>query len=156
MLQLAPVYVPILWADFLCHHNLLLDVANQKVFCNSSPGSLAILLSSSLPMSSSLHAALLSNLKCVFHLLLEFPDVLSFAGSIATPPCHPVCPHLLTHPGPLVFAKARRRDPDKLAIAKVEFSAMASSAVQFLLGLFLSTWLRRKKAVGDLAAIIGG
>ena len=32
LFQLAPVSVPILGADSLHHHNLLLDVANQKVF----------------------------------------------------------------------------------------------------------------------------
>ena len=58
LFQLAPVSVPILGADFLCHHNLLLDVVNQKVFSNSSPGSPIISLSSSNPTSSSLHAPL--------------------------------------------------------------------------------------------------
>ena len=33
--QLAPVSVPILGADFLLHHHLLVDVAGKKVFNNS-------------------------------------------------------------------------------------------------------------------------
>ena len=90
MFQLAPVSVPILRPDFLRHHNLLLDVANQKVFSNSSPGSPVILLSSSPPTSSSLCAALLFTLKCVSDLLLEFPDVLSSDGFASSPPCHPI------------------------------------------------------------------
>ena len=52
MFQLAPVLVPILGADFLRHHNLLLDVAIQKVFSNSSPGSPVILLPYSTPLPS--------------------------------------------------------------------------------------------------------
>ena len=99
MFQLAPVSVPILRADFLCHHNLLLDVANQKVFRNSSPSSPAILLPFSPLTSSSLCAALLSTPKCVSNLLLEFTDVLSLDGFTDSPPCHPVCHHFLTCPG---------------------------------------------------------
>ena len=61
LFQLAQVSVPILGVDFLRHHNLLLDVGNQKVYSNSSPGSPAFLLtSSSLPSSSFLQASLLS------------------------------------------------------------------------------------------------
>ena len=73
MFQLAPVSVPILRLDFLHHHNLLLALANQKVFNNSSPGSPAILLPSSPPTSSSPLAPLLSTPKCVSDLLLDFP-----------------------------------------------------------------------------------
>ena len=36
--QLAPVALPILGADFLQHHRLLLYVSNQSVFCPASPG----------------------------------------------------------------------------------------------------------------------
>ena len=32
LFQLAPVSIPILGVDFLRHHNLFLDLANQKVF----------------------------------------------------------------------------------------------------------------------------
>ncbi len=37
--------------------------------------------------------------------------------------------HLLTQPGPPVFAKARRLDPEKLASAKQEFSAMEKAGI---------------------------
>ena len=77
LFQLALVSVPILKADFLHHHTLLMELANKKVFSNSSPGSPAISLTSSPPSSSSLHAALLFTPKCVSVLVQEFPDVLS-------------------------------------------------------------------------------
>ena len=57
--QLAPVSVLILGTDFFRHHDLLLDVGNQKVFSSSSPGSSAIMLTS-FPKPSSHRADLLS------------------------------------------------------------------------------------------------
>ena len=129
LFQLASVSVPILGVDFLCHHNLLLDVDNQKVFSNFSPGSPAILLTSSSQPSSFLRAALLSTPKCVSELLLKFPDVLSSKGFTASPPCHPVRHYLLTKAGPPVFAKSCRLDPEKLGTAKAEFSAMEKAGI---------------------------
>ena len=38
--------------------------------------------------------------------------------------CHGTRHHLLTNPGPLVFAKPRRLDPEKLAAAQEEFYTM--------------------------------
>ena len=105
--QLAQVSVPILGADFLRHHNFMLKVANQKVLSNSSPGSPVILLSSSLPTSSSLHAALQS----VSDLLLEFPYVLSSDGFTASPTRHPIRHHLLTHPWPAGFCQSLQPGP---------------------------------------------
>ena len=113
-------------ADFLCHHNLLLDVANQKVFSSSSP---SLCLTSSPPPSPSLRATFLSAPKCISDLLSDFPDVLSSDGFTASPPRHQIRHHLLTHPGPVVFAKARRLDPDKLSVAKAEFSAMKKAGI---------------------------
>ena len=85
--QLAPVSLPILGADFLRHHCLLLDVANQRVFCPASPGSPEIsLTSSALSSASSFHANLLYTSQCISNLLSEFPDVLSFNGFSALPP----------------------------------------------------------------------
>ena len=105
-------------------------MANQKVFSSSSPGSPAILLTSSPPPSSStLQASLLSTPKCVSDLLLEFPDVLSSDSFTAFLSCHPIRHHLFTKPGPPVFSKYCRLDPDKLATAKAEFSAMEKAGI---------------------------
>ena len=83
LFQLAPVFVPILRVDFLRHHNLLLVVANQKVFSNSSP---SLCLSSSPPPSPSLRATFLSAPKGISDLLSNFPDVFSSDGFTASPP----------------------------------------------------------------------
>ena len=74
-------------------------------------------------------AAFLSTPKCVSELLGEFHDVLQSDGFTASPPRHKVRHHILTNPGPPIFAKARRLDPDKLAAAKAEFSAMEKSGI---------------------------
>ena len=99
--QLAPMALPILGADFLKHHRLLLDVSNQRVFCPASPGSPEISLVALAPsMTSGLHATLLSTPQCISDLLFEFPDVLSSDGFTASKPQHQIRHHLLTQPGP--------------------------------------------------------
>ena len=128
--QLAPVAIPILGADFLKHFNLLLDVANQRVFSFDSPTSPSIVLPT-VPDSTSapFKANLLTTPKCIQDLLAEFPDVASSDGFTASKPRHGVKHHLLTQPGPPVFARARRLDPEKLASAKAEFSAMEKAGI---------------------------
>jgi len=128
--QLAPVAVPILGADFLKHYNLLLDVSNQRVFSADSPTSPSIILPTS-PDSkpAPFTANLLATPQCITDLLAEFPDVVSSDGFTASKPRHGVTHHLLTQPGPPVFAKARRLDPEKLESAKREFSAMEKAGI---------------------------
>ena len=105
--QLAPVAISILGADFLKHYNLLLDVSNQRVFSTDSPTSPSIVLPTC-PDSkpAPLKANLLATPKCIFDLLAEFPDVVSSDSFTASKPHHGITHHLLTQPGPPVFAKA--------------------------------------------------
>jgi cleavage and polyadenylation specificity factor subunit 1 len=119
-----------LGADFLKHFNLILDVSNQRVFSADSPTTPSIILPTA-PESPSapLKANLLTTPKCIQDLLTEFPDVASSDGFTASKPRHGVKHHLLTQPGPPVFAKARRLDPEKLASAKAEFSAMEKAGI---------------------------
>ena len=99
--QLAPVAIPILGANFLKHYNLLLNVSNQRVFSPDSPTSPSIVLPTTLDFKSApLKANLLATPKCISYLLAEFPDVIS----------PDITHHLLTQPGPPVFAKSRRLD----------------------------------------------
>ena len=116
LFQLAPVAVPILGADFLLHHQLLVDVAGRRVF-KESPSSSCV-LDACESSSSPPRACLIAAPKCVSELLAEFPDVLSSDGFEVSSPRHDVRHHILTNPGPPVFAKARRLDPVKLAAAK--------------------------------------
>ena len=126
LFQLAPVSVPILGADFLCRHNLFLDVANQKVFSSSSP---SMCLTSSPLLSSSLRATLLSAPKCISDLLSKFPNVLSSDGfqllGLATRSST-----IFSHNLDLLFLlNPPAMDPDKLAVAKAEFSAMEKAGI---------------------------
>ena len=57
--------------------------------------------------SAPFQANLLSTPKCIQDLLAEFPDVASSDGFTASKPRHGVKHHLLTQPGPPVFARAR-------------------------------------------------
>ena len=45
------------------------------------------------------------------------------------PPKHGIRHHLQTQPGPPVFAKSRHLDPEKLEIARLEFSAMEKAGI---------------------------
>ena len=126
---MAPVFVPILGADFVQHHDLSVNVRNKKVFSNSASRSFSVDLSSSPPSTSSMQAAFLSTPQCMSDLLQELPDVLQSDGFTAAPPRHQVHHHILTKSGLPVFAKARRLDPAKLAVAKTEFSAMEKAGI---------------------------
>ena len=129
--QLAPVSVPILGADFLQHHDLSVNLRSKTVFSNSYSNGSKIVVPASSPVDATtpMQAAFLSTPKCVSELLEEFPDVLQSDGFTASPPRHKVRHHILTNPGPPIFAKARRLDPVKLAAAKAEFSAMEKSGI---------------------------
>ena len=142
--QLAPVAISILGADFLKHYNLLLDVSNQRVFSTDSPTSPSIVLPTC-PDSkpAPLKANLLATPKCIFDLLAEFPDVVSSDSFTASKPHHGITHHLLTQPGPPVFAKARRLDPEKLASDEAEFATMEKAGIiprsnSLLLAAYLS------------------
>ena len=126
--HLAPVSTPILGADFLRHHHLLVDMAGRRVLESSTLNGVGESLSSS-DDPGFLRAALLSTPECIRELLSEYPDVLSSDGFTASPPRHSVRHHLLTQPGPPVFAKARRLDPVKLETAKKEFAAMEEAGI---------------------------
>ena len=126
--QLAPVSVPLLGADFLEHFNLLVDIKGPKVVHADYPEDIIICPSSG-PQPTFKLVSFLSTPQQVKKLLEEFPDVLSSDGFTASKPCHGVRHHLLINPSPLVFAKPRRLDPEKLAAAKKEFSTMEKTGI---------------------------
>ena len=121
--QLTPVSVPLLGADFLQHFNLLVDIKGRRVVHADWPESV-IFRASDGPQSAFQRVAFLSAPQQVRKLLEDFPDVLSSDNFTDSKPRHGVSHHLLTNPGPPVFAKPQRLDPENLAAAKEEFSAM--------------------------------
>ena len=74
----------------------------------------------------------------------NFPDVLSSDGFTASKPRHGIRHHLLTNPGPPVYSKPRRLDPDKLSAAKEKNSPSWRKPELFvnllLLGHHLFIW----------------
>lgn len=114
----AKVSNPLLGADFLCAHGLLVDVKNRRLVSAETFSSFPCELSGSgsSRLSSTLTASEFSSM------LAEFPALTMPTFSAATAK-HGV-EHYIPTTGPPVHARARRLDPGKLAIAKAEFEAM--------------------------------
>ena len=125
---LAPVSTPILGADFLRSFSLLVDIAGKRIIDAVSLDSLSANPSvSSVPDNFCNHLS--ATPPSVRKVIAEFPEVFSSDGFSASAPKHGVFHDLPTVPGPPVFAKARRLDPDKLASAKAEFLKMEKAGV---------------------------
>ena len=121
---LANVSMPILGSDFLRHNHLLVDVAGSRLLDSSTLEPIPAVSSGSSSSKSDLYAALLSTPEEFRDLLSEYPDVVSSKGFFTSDPKHKVRHTVPTTPGPPVFAKARRLDPEKLESARKEFAAM--------------------------------
>ena len=77
-----------------------------------------------------LQANLLSTPQAIQDLLHELSaDVVYSYRLRAAEPHHDFCHHILTNPGPPVFAKPHLLDPEKLASAQAEFSAMEKAVI---------------------------
>lgn len=122
---LADVDQPLLGADFLRAHSLLVDVKNKRLV-NSEDLTSISMKSMSSKVSPHLNSAL-SGKDCYGKLLAEFPEVTipSFRDRI---PKHGV-EHFLKTEGPPVHSRARRLPPDKLKAAKEEFRKMEEMGI---------------------------
>ena len=109
---IAQVSQPLLGADFLRAHSLLVDLKVQRLI---DPSDFTSITLRSVPHLDSIESAHDEFAR----LLAKFPDVSrpSFSHS---PPKHGVELFLPTK-GPLLHARARRLPPDKLKLAKEEF-----------------------------------
>ena len=125
---MAPVSVSLLGADFLKHFNLLVDIKGRKLVDADCPED-AVIRASPGPQPAFKSVSFLSVPREIQELLGKYSDVLSSDGFTASKPRHRVKHHLQTHPGPQVFAKAWRLDPEKLAAAQEEFSTMEKAGI---------------------------
>ena len=116
---IAAVAVPILGADFLCANRLLVDVSNGRLIDCVSFSTYPCTLGGPEPVAL---ANMLAVGSVYQRLLAEFPDLTVPAFSAAVTK-HGV-EHFIPTVGPPVFARARRLDSAKLAIAREEFAAM--------------------------------
>jgi len=119
-LIVADVRRPILGADFLRRHNLLVDLRGQRLLDAKSFNSYAC----SVVTSYATIAPVTTSRQNTYHSLLhtEFPQLLTPTFN-AGQPSHGVFHHIPTQGRP-VHSKARRLPPDKLAVAKEEFLEM--------------------------------
>ena len=115
----ADISFPLLGADFLCAHGLLVDVRNERLVDAMTFSTLACMLGEAAynGLSGSLAGA-----DKYFVLLAEFPD-LTLPTFSAPTTRHGVEHHVATEGSP-VYARARRLNPSKLAVAKAEFATM--------------------------------
>lgn len=120
---IADVNQPLLGADFLCYHNLMVDVKGQRLVDTTS--------FSSFPLRRTMGHALgvhnVSTGQTFTELLGEFPELLTPTFSSSTTK-HGVT-HVIPTRGAPIHSRARRLPPDKLKIAKEEFKHMESLGI---------------------------
>ena len=116
---------PILGADFLRRHKLLVDLCGQKLIDAHSFQSYACAATNN-DLCVSPVATVDSNhyKQC---LLQQYPELLRPTFHAARP-SHDVS-HYITTDGPLVHCKTRRLPPDRLAIAKAELLEMEKMGI---------------------------
>ncbi|XP_064462765.1 uncharacterized protein LOC135373598 [Ornithodoros turicata] len=120
----ADVTQPIIGADFLTHHHLLVDMRRRKLIDSSTSLTVSGIRSS------------LQSLRIVFYqdssnpflaILRDFPQ-LTRPPDWTQPVKHSVVHHIETT-GPPVFTRPRRLPPEKLAIARAEFDHMLEMGI---------------------------
>ena len=115
----AAVTFPLLGADFLCAHNLLVDVGNRRLVNSQTFASFAC--TQGVAVYSGLSNTLAESDQYL-RLLAEFPDLTKPTFSAPTVK-HGVEHHIETI-GPPLHARARRLNPEKLSVARAEFAHM--------------------------------
>ena len=120
---IAKVTQPLLGADFLCAHNLMVDVKGQRLVDTKT--------FSSFTLNSGLGRALgvysVSDSKTYANILTQFPEVLT--PTFSSPTTKHGVEHFISTQGQPIHSRARRLPPDKLAIAKEEFRNMESLGI---------------------------
>lgn len=117
--HLADVTRPILGADFFRKNDLAIDLAGRRLIDLAHNSTVPASPDASLPLIAGLSPTTTNQFSAI---LAEFPNltVPRFNSDVNK---HGVEHHIVTTGHP-VFAKARRLDPEKLAVAKAEFAAM--------------------------------
>ena len=128
MFCLADVKKPILGSDFFTANELIIDLANKRLF-RLPPSSLDIPVRRA-SVSPSICGLRQPASDVYRSLLSDFPEVLDAAASYdsSSPPKHGVS-HVIPTDGPPVFARARHLFGDKLDIARAEFKKMMDMGI---------------------------
>lgn len=124
-LVLADVSRPILGADFLRQHNLMVDMRGHRLVQMETCSSISCSLIQQPHLENSL-AAVDSTDNQFLKLLDEYPEILRpvFSGAVI----HDT-EHFIETKGPPVFSRPRRLPPDKLETARKEFRDMEKMGI---------------------------
>ncbi len=118
--RLAQVTQPLLGADFLAHHHLLVDVAGQRLLVTDSFNTTPLCSSPATPITvCSIDSAPYRSL------ISEYADVFKpeLRQQHTVPAKHGIFHHIPTNGAP-VHSRFRRLNPQKLAAAKASFTEM--------------------------------
>jgi hypothetical protein len=121
---LAAVESPLLGADFLKHHKLLVNMAGK---CLMDAVTLQPLGNSGSPVGGGMLAVLKATPPQLRSLISEFPEVVNVPGSL--PPVKHTVQHAIVTTGRPVTSKFRRLDAGKLAAAKAEFLQLEKEGI---------------------------
>lgn len=118
----AKVSQPIIGADFLKHHGLLVDLRQRRLSDSQTHNSIAGLTATKVSYSLSTIAD--GKYQTLLREFIDITKPTSFNG----PAKHGV-EHFITTKGPPIKERARRLTPEKLRIAKAEFDYMLSQGI---------------------------
>ena len=118
----ADVTKPIIGVDFLSHFNLLVDTRKHRLV----DGVTTLTVNASVTKQPAQSVKTISGDTRAHPLLDEFPELTRPSG-VPHDVKHSTVHHIRTTPGPPVNSRPRRLDPDRLRIAKAEFSAMLNN-----------------------------
>ena len=123
----AKVSKPIIGADFLCWHSLLVDLRNRKLIHTDTCTSIPTKLSKGLPVALQGLQITRKDGNSYWKILDEFPEITTptFSNSSVA---HGIEHHIQTQ-GPPIHSKARRLSPDKLEVARKEFTSMEQMGI---------------------------
>ena len=124
--NVADVSQPILGADFLCHHGLLVEVRRRRLInAETFETTEAFAVSNKVP---SVSVVKLSSAAQDFERLIDERPALTCPTFSNATSRHGVEHHILTEGAP-VFTRTRRLLPEKLAYAKKEFDEMEAMGI---------------------------
>lgn len=122
---IADVTQPLLGADFLCAHNLMVDIKGRRLVDTATFATFSLRRTEGHALG--VHGVSSNRAHSFTALLDDFPELLNptFSSSTAR---HGV-QHVITTQGPPVHSRTRRLPPDKLKVAREEFQRMESLGI---------------------------
>ncbi|XP_050665912.1 uncharacterized protein LOC126966079 [Leptidea sinapis] len=121
----ADVSKPIIGVDFLSFYNLLVDCRNHRLVDGVTSLSVAVPRQHHKEDISSVRTTSPGD-SLYNDIVREFPNITRPAGKPSEPK-HNTVHHIRTTPGPPVFCRPRRLDPERLTIAKKELEEMVQN-----------------------------